>query len=241
MTEHDCGCNPDPKRNPIEADRLFFYQGTDQLSYWNLCELLYETIQHYSEIGISFKKAEVVTGNDFPEFSGLDAMLFFIDHSPSCTPAQFRPHSLQWHLMQKQVNRGGTPYNSETIKRHTGFVAINDCISLYENYLRNEKSSFADLSPQERVKYFASIATHEIGHSFCALDISVREEITDPRIAQHFMAGPYLGVPQHFYTGNVDKMKGFIDLARANLSLNIPEHRDRLLMGEHEQGNTINL
>lgn len=248
MVQDQCGCerNGNPKENSVLADRVFLYHSTDQISASEMKRVLDRTLRYYEEVGITFDDAKVIGGTKFPQLQGLDLLLFFVDYSPSPTPAQFSTSCVQWTLMNGQVNGGETPYDDDddddTIAKHTGFVAYDDCVNLYDRYLREGKPPFQSLPEQERIEYFASIATHELAHGLGALDVRVRrkfgEDLTnnDPRIAEHIMACPYLGVPKHFFTENVRSMKDFVRKVRAE-DIDILALRDRLLMGEHGCGN----
>lgn len=244
MTNANCGCDVNynfRSMDKLDLGAFFIYNGVSTISDDYLEEILRNSVESFREIGFLFNEQKVIHGSDLPKLSGLDVLLFFVNYSPSLCAAQFRPSSVQWLLMKSQVNSGIVPYDQKTLETNTGFVALNDSIKLYDNYLKNSvipnRPDYSLLSLDEKIKYLASIVTHETAHAFAALDIQVirdpKVELTndDSRIASHIMAGPYLGTPKHFHTSNIQQMRDFIIQVQSGKIKNILKKRDTLLLG----------
>ncbi len=243
MVNANCGCDPnyEPGNDRIlHTGNFYLYKGTPNLSISELEKIMQGSARYFQDIGFLFNEQKVIQGLEFPELSGLDVLLFFVDYSPSFCAAQFRPTSVQWVLMKSQVNGGEVPYDKRTLETNTGFVAFNDAVELHDRYLRESvnpnRPTYDSLIPDEKIKYFASIAAHESAHAFAALDIQVKKEFgkqltnDDPRIAPHIMACPYLGTPKHFHTQNIERMRDFIAQVQEGKIKDILVKRDALVM-----------
>ncbi len=229
-------------QDDLLAGNLYFYSASSKLSAERLKKIMRRSVEYFSDVGISFGEKKIIQGSNFPKLSSLDVMLFFIDQSPSDCAAQYGTTPLQVALMHPKDVFRNLPYDDYTVQCNTGFIAVDDCVGAYNSILRaslvGEWPSFRNLTPETKLEFLASIATHEIGHAFTALDVrcgrTFSDDVTinDPRIAMHIEASPYVGLPKHFYIDNVSRMHEFIRGVHCDSVKDVLKRRDSLIFGK---------